>query len=63
MLTAVGICIIVPFSVAMKPEYADGWIYEAVLIAVNGLFMIDIAFNFRSAVFDSSTGEEINQPF
>ena len=53
-------CAIVPFSVVFKPPFADEGYYNGALLGINGLFLIDILVNFRSATYDALTGEEIN---
>jgi len=63
LLIALGVCIFVPFSVAFNPSFSRESYYEAALMGVNFIFIIDIIFNFRSATFDSITGEEISHPF
>ena len=60
LLVSLGVCAIVPFSVVFKPSYADSGYYQASLLGVNILFLIDIGLNMRSATYDSQTGEEIS---
>ena len=62
LLVALGICLLIPFVVSIRPPFYESTEYQGLMIGVDVFFMIDILISFRSATFDIASGEEINQP-
>ncbi len=60
LLISLAVCAFVPFSTAFSPPFSTENYYQASLLGINALFLVDVILNLMSATYDSLTGEEIN---
>ena len=59
MILAIWNCFSIPFFVALEPTIADEPSMFGINTAIDILFAVDIALNFRTTYFNVRTGDEV----
>lgn len=59
IVLALWICLTLPFEIAFQPPYLVSLWSTSLEYVIDGIFAMDIAFNFRTTIKNMLTGDEI----